>query len=107
MKISDRVAFITILELWKTDNDPVDGFICQILSVVKASGDEHPDETGANSFVLFSGEFSIGSQPIQQQVKLFLRDTHYRRFYQEEARVLYRPAKHAKTILDMHKWQEL
>src|SRR6185295_18551701 len=99
MKISDRVAFITILELWKTDNDPVDGFICQILSVVKASGDEHPDETGANSFVFFSGEFSIGSQPIQQQVKLFLRDTHYRRFYQEEDRMIYRSGEACKNYL--------
>ena len=77
MKESHRIAFVSVLYLGKTDYDPVDGFVCQILRIIEAFGDENSDKTGADSLVLLPGEFTIGIQPIQQQVKLFLSYNHH------------------------------
>jgi hypothetical protein len=71
-KINRLVAFVSILNVTDTAGDAIDGFVGDLFRSETAAGRQNRDQPPADLFVNHTRLFTVGIEPVQQPIEIFL-----------------------------------
>src|ERR1043166_6332061 len=74
VKVTSRIANVTLLKLRQSFDHSIDRLIRIVFGITQTFGDEDPYQPGANYLVSCSCFFAIGVEPLKQSVKWFFGD---------------------------------